>query len=121
MPFYKNIKHCVGLSQVAEEASAHIIKSSKVEEKGRTQLEMYLNCVPPDCNLKFFTFRLLSKDNALKVIEDIRHNEENKQDNIKKICHAFSKEEDTSWARVHKALKETECEDLADIIKASFL
>ena len=110
----------VGLSQVAEEAKAHI-KSSEMEEKGRTELEMYLNYVPPDCNLRFFTFRLLSKDSAVKVLEDIKHNEENKEDNIKKICYAFSKEIDSSWTRVHKPLKETKCDDLADIIEAAFL
>ena len=75
-----------------------IIKSSEVEEKGKTELEMYLNYVPPDCNLKFFTFRLLSKDSAVKVLKDIRQ-EESKEDKIKKICHAFSKEKDSSWTR----------------------
>ena len=108
--------YTVGLSQVAEEAKAHL-KSSEVEKLNRTELEMYLNHIP-DHKLKYFIFRLLSKDSAVKVLEDIRHNDE---DNIKKICHAFSKEKDSSWTRVHKALKETKCDDLADIIKASFL
>ena len=116
--------YTVGLSLVAEETKAHL-KSHKVEELalGTTdlyQLEKFLNHVSNQ-DLKYFVFRLLSKDGAVKVLKDIRHNEGNKEESIKKICRAFSKEKDSSWTRVHKALKDTKCDDLADIIEASFL
>ena len=117
--------NAVGLCQVADEAKAHL-KSHRVEElalaMGATdlyQLEKFLNHVPNQ-DLNYFVFQLLSKDSVVKVLKDIRQ-EESKEDKIKTICRAFSSENDSSWTRVHKALKETKCYYLANVIEASFL
>ena len=85
------------------------------------QLKMFLNDVP-DCDLRYFITRLLPKDSPVKVIKDIRHGTSggSKEDNIKKICQAFLKERDPSWSKVHKALKDTKCDDLAELVEASF-
>ena len=115
----------VGLSGVAEEAKAHLKSSEiKVDEHDKVnlyQLVQFLNDVP-DCNLKYFIIKLLPKNTALKVIKDITQGEKkSKGDITKKICQPFLKERDPSWAKVHKALIETKCIDLAYLVEASFL
>ena len=113
----------IGLSGVAEEAKAHL-KSSEVDEHDKVnfyQLVKYLNDIP-GCDLQYFITELLTKNAALKVIKDIRSNgKTSKEDIIKKICHAFLKEKDPSWVKVHKALIEAKCVDIADYVEASFL
>ena len=113
----------VGPSGVVEEAKAHL-KSSEIDghnEVNLYQLVQFLNDVP-DCDLRYFIIKLLPKNTALKVIKDIRQGEKrSKEDITKKICQAFLKERDPSWAKVHKALIETKCIDLADAVEASFL
>ena len=84
------------------------------------QLKKFLNDVP-DRDLNYFITHLLSKDSAVKVIVDIRRSGGSKEDNLGKICQAFSKEEKQSWYKVHEALKEAKCYELADTIEACFL
>ena len=123
----------VGLNDVAEEVKTHLkprksinITSSNLDigEKLNAdylyQLERFLNDVP-DRDLNYFITHLLSKDSAVKVIKDIRRSGGNKEDNVLKICQAFLKEKESSWYKVHEALKEAKCYDLADIVEACFL
>ena len=81
----------------------------------------YLNDIPNNNDLMYFVTRLLPKETAIKVIRDIRCGGGNKKQNVRKTCEAFLKEENPSWTKVHKALKETDCDDLADYIEAIFL
>ena len=55
------------------------------------------------------------------MIKEIRRNSGSREDNTKKICKAFLEEEDSSWSKVHQALKEAECDNVADIVEACFL
>ena len=138
----------VGLNGVAEEAKTHLklhntfeinrlqapklLNVVNLKELGEPpnaddhdmehQLEKFLKDVP-DYDLQYFITRLLPKDSAVKVIKDIRYytSGQNKEDNIKKICQAFLKEREPSWTKVHKALKDTKCDDLAELIEACFL
>ena len=110
----------VKLREIAEEAKAHL-KLSNIDEQNTVdlyQLVKFLSDIP-DCDLNYFIKELLTKEAALKVIEDIRNNDDRKENMT--ICQAFLKERDPSWAKVHKALEETECIDLADFVKVSFL
>ena len=123
----------VGLDSVAEEAKQHIItKSSCVASRFENipssdesnpvdihELEIFLKDIPK-VKKKYFVKRLLPKQIAIRVIKDIRYNGGSTQDNTLKICKAFL-EEDPSWSKVYQALKEAECDDLADYIEASFL
>ena len=63
----------------------------------------------------------LPKQSALQVIKQIRHNNGSKEDNIKEICKAILNEENPSWTKVYRALKEVDCDDLADLVKNDFL
>ena len=55
------------------------------------------------------------------MIRDIGHNGDSKEANIKNVCKAFLKEENPSWTKVYRALKEAECDNLAEIIEVCFL
>lgn len=81
----------------------------------------YLNDIPNNNDLMYFVTRLLPKETAIKVIQDIRRSGGSKKQNVRKTCEAFLKEENPSWTKVHRALKQTDCNDLADYIEAIFL
>ena len=126
----------VGLDGIAEEAKQHINIStyknvsftpSDVDESNLNddlvdfhELVRFLKDIP-ESNTNYFISRLLHKENAIYVIKDIRRNGGNREDNTKKICKAFLEEEDPSWSKVCRALKEAECDDVADIVEACFL
>ena len=122
----------VGLDSVAEEAKQHITKSPFVAPTFKNtppsdehnlidirELVRFLKDIPED-NKKYFIKSLLPKQSAICVIKDIRCNGGSTRDNTQKICKAFL-EEDPSWSKVYQALKEAECDDLADYIEAFFL
>ena len=127
--FIKALKK-VGLYQVAEEAEHKYLGSQKKEKNcsntstrasiSLQDLMKYLNLIP-DINLHFFVYYLLSKQSALKVIQDIRCSDGSKEDNIRKICDAFLKEENPTLMKILRALREADCCDLADIIENHFL
>ena len=75
----------------------------------------------PECKLNYFIIYLLPKESAITVIKDIRSNPGSKEDKIKKIYEEFSKQEDPSWTKIYRALKEAKCDDLADYVEACFL
>ena len=81
---------------------------------------LFLNDIP-ECRLNYFITCLLPKESAIAVIKDIRSNPRSKEDNIKKVYEEFSKQEDPSWTKIHRALKKAECDELADYIEAYFL
>ena len=126
----------VGLDGIAEEAKQHI-STSTYKNIGFTpsdEDESNLNDNPvdfhelvrflkdiPKSNTNYFISRLLHKESAIHVIKEIRRNSGSREDNTKKICEAFLEEEDSSWSKVHQALKEAECDDVADIVEACFL
>jgi len=83
-------------------------------------LHRYLRKIP-DNDLNYFVTCLLPKDSAIDVIKDIRRSDFSKMDKISKICKAFLNEKGSSWTKVYDALKEAECDGLADIIEACFL
>ena len=126
----------VGLDCIAEEAKQHLSTSTfkNVSLASSNEDESNLNDDPidfhelvrflkdvPNSNTKYFISRLLHKENAIHVIKDIRRNGGNREDNTKKICKAFMEEEDPSWSKVFRALKEADCDDVADIVEACFL
>ena len=129
----------VGLNEVAEQAklclessygavaSPDMIEDS-LKNKEYTlehvlnlyELERLLKDIPND-DLNFFTICLLPKESAIQVIKQIRRCNGSKEDNMNKIWRAFLKERDPSWTKVHKALKEADCDDLAELVEACFL
>ena len=130
----------VGLERCADDAKAHLIISESVSENKSVasldinegddlqddttnlqDLVQFLSDIPKECNLKYFIIHLFPKESAMKVITDIRPIDVRREDQIKKICEAFSKEKDSSWAKVYRALKKANCNDLADYVKVSFL
>ena len=121
--------HDVGLCKVAEEAKTHLkfdsgIKSPNANE---SKLKDNLHRLPrilkdvPEHNFNYIIMCLLSNENAVDVIKDIEVNGKNKEDNVKKLCEAFLKEQDPSWNKVHKALEDIKCDGLAYLVKACFL
>ena len=84
------------------------------------ELKEYLEVIP-EIHLYYFVYCLLPKDSAMQLIKQIRQNNESKEDNIKKICQAFLNEENPSWTKVYTALKEANCDDLADIVEEHVL
>lgn len=132
----------VRLNGVAEEAKTHlkpyenvhsciqtVSDTHEIDENNSTndqinlhELRRYLKDIP-DGNLIYFIHRLLHKESAIAIIKDIRRGGggAKTEGNIKKICEEFLKEKDPSWAKVYKALKDAECDDLADIVDACFL
>ena len=111
-----HLKPCESLNVTS--SNLHI--SEKMNADDLYQLKKFLIDIP-DCDLNYFISRLLSKDNTAEVMKDIRCSGGSKKDNINKICHAFSKEKEPSWTKVHVALIEAECYDLANTIKIFFL
>ena len=119
--------YAVGLCGVAEEAKVHLKRDSisvpsieSSEENLKNNLVRYLRDVP-DCNMNYFITRLLPKERAVNIIKDIRFSDGSKEDKVKKMCKAFLNEKDPSWTKVHVALKQADCGDLADIVEACFL
>ena len=125
-----------GLNQAAEEVQKDALEPSVNAMASLAITEGNLNinqCMPdmselvrylidiPDRDLVFFITRLLPKESAIKVITDIRRVDETKQYKIEKISEAFLREGDPSWIKVHRALIEARCSDLADIIESCFL
>ena len=113
----------VSLERVADEVKAHLtydIASTVALSDGKDEKELFLNDIP-ESKLNYFISRLLPKESAIAVIKDIRSNPGSKADNIKKVHEEFSKQEDPSWTKIHRALKEAKCDDLADIVEACFL
>ena len=130
----------VGLTEIAKEATVHLQISSNDSASATTlsdgaessqpkdeedtpnlhQLVRHLKHVP-ESDLQFFILGLLPKDRALNVIRDIRCNGGSRVDKMSRVCEAFLNEQDPSWAKVHRALKEAKCDHLADTIEACFL
>ena len=125
-----------GLNQAAEEVQKDALEPSVNAMASLAITEGNLSnnqCTPdmselvryfmdiPDKDLVFFITRLLPKESARKVITDIRHVDRIKQYKIEKNSEAFLREEDPSWIKVHRALIETGCSDLAGIIESCFL
>ena len=71
--------------------------------------------------MNYFITRLLPKERAVNIIKGIRFSDGSKEDKVKKICKAFLNEKEPSWTKVHVALKQADCGDLADIVEACFL
>ena len=111
----------VGLHRVANEVKVHLTydSTSTALSDRKDEKELFLRDIP-EHKLNYFITRLLPKQSALNVIRDIKHNLGSKKDNIKKVYEEFSKQEDPSWTKIHRALKEAECDDLADIFEACF-
>ena len=61
----------------------------------------------------------LFEDGGADVIKDISHSSDRKE-KIKKICEAFLKENNPSWSKVIRALKEADCKE-AEIIEMFIL
>ena len=108
----------VGEPEEQFKANKHLENKSTVTSVASQskRLMRYLGQVP-DNHMIYFITQLLSKKSAIEVIKDIRRSSENKMDNIKKICELFLKEKDASWDKVYEALKNAECDDLADMVK----
>ena len=129
----------VGLNEVAEQAklclesSYGAVASPAMTEDSLKNKEYTLEHVPnlyelerllkdiPNDDLNFFTICLLPKESSIQVIKQIRRSNGSKEDNMNKIWRAFLKERDPSWTKVHKALKEADCDDLAELVEACFL
>ena len=115
----------VGLQKVAEEVKLHLkydstsVTSPDINDDLH-QLTMFLKDIP-ECKLNYFIIRLLPKASAAIIIKDIRCSQSSKEDNINKVCEEFLKQEDPSWTKIHKALKEAKCNDLADYVEMCFL
>ena len=113
----KNIHLHESLNVASTEDSSKII-NNKID---LDDLLRYLNDIPNNSDLMYFVTRLLPKETAIKVIQDIRCSGGSKKQNVRKTCEAFLEEQNPSWTKVHRALKETDCDDLADYIEAIFL
>ena len=130
----------VELNEVTEQASQHLedscgaVASSDQDKTDMTEddlkySEHVLNLHElvrilkdiPDRYLNLFIINILPRESALQVIKQIRHSNESKRNNVNTICQAFLKEKDPSWSKVHKALKEVDCDDLAELVEACFL
>ena len=74
----------------------------------------------PESDFWYFVTSLLPTESATWVILDIRRSSGSKEDNIKKICKQFLKEEDLSWNKVYVALKKARCYELANLVEANF-
>ena len=123
--------YSVGLDDIAEEAKKHLKVNKPLEDACEStsvaplrpnlyQLMKFLKDVP-NTQLNFLITHLLPKDSALDMIRDIGNNGDSKEANIKNVCKAFLKEENPSWTKVYRALKEAECDNLAEIIEVCFL
>ena len=129
--------YTVGLNEVANEARAHLQSSHddnattlldgggsslRIEEDTLNlhQLFRHLRKIP-DNDIHSFVLSLFHQDVALDIIRDIRANGGSKEDNVSRICKAFLNETDRSWTKIYVALKEAECDDLAETIEACFL
>ena len=115
----------VSLHKVAEEVKLHLkYDSTSTASPGINydlhQLTMFLKDIP-ERKLNYFITRILPKASAATVIKDIRSSRGSKEDNINKVCEEFLKQEDPSMTKIHRALKEAECDDLADYVEMCFL
>ena len=113
--FYLSLK----VNEEACESAVANVASTEPDLYGE-RLMRILNDVPYN-RLTFLVNSLLPGNSATKVMEDIRYSNGSKEDDVKKICEAFLKEENPSWTKVRSALIEAKCVDLADIIEACFL
>ena len=81
-----------------------------------TKLILYLKDVPQE-KLIYFAHRLLPN----KVVRDIRLRSVRTVDLLENICKEFLNEPNPSWFKVYDALKESQCDDLADNIETCCL
>ena len=111
----------VGLQTVANEVKERLTynSTSTALSDRKEEKELFLNDIPDD-KLNYFIIHLLPKQSAINVIKDIRCNPGSKEDNIKKVYEVFLKQEDPSWTKIHRALKEAKCYDLAEVFEACF-
>ena len=114
--FLRDISEC---KLVANELKEHITYDSAntTLSDGKDEKELFLRDIP-QCKLNNIITCLLPKQSAINVIKDIKCNPGSKEDNIKKVYEEFLKQEDPSWAKIHRTLKEAECDDLAEIFEA---
>lgn len=85
------------------------------------ELTRYLIDIP-ECDLMYFAVCLLPHDQeSANVIKHIRCSGGSKGDHVKKICEAFLKGRNASWAKVYEVLKKAGCDNLARIIEICFL
>ena len=118
----------IGLHKVADEVKVHLKYSNTSEASPDTnheiidlhQLTKYLRRIP-DSELNYFITCLLPTASATTLIQGIRLSQGSREERIKKVCEEFLKQDDPSWTKIHRALKEAECYDLAKIVEASFL
>ena len=110
----------VSLQRVADEVKTHLTYDSTSAATlldGKDEKELFLNDIP-ESKLNYFIKHLLPKKSAIAVIKDIRSNPGSKEDSIKKVYEEFSKQEDPSWTKIHRALIKADCDDLADYVEA---
>ena len=120
----------VGLNQVAQEAATRHLEAYEQSCTSKlaslylsprpNELKKYVELIP-DIDLYFFVYCLLPKESAIQVIKQIKRSNGSKEDNINIICKAFLNEKNPSWTKVCRALKEADCDDLADIVELQFL
>ena len=113
--FLRDISEC---KLVGNELKEHITYDSAntTLSDGKDEKELFLRDIP-ECKLNHIITCLLPKQRAINVIKDIKCNPGSKEDNIKKVYEEFLKQEDPSWAKIHRTLKEAECDDLAEIFE----
>ena len=122
-----------GLHEVAKEAAVHLENVHQIESKTMPpdiaesyykvnirQLTSHLKKIPED-NLFTFITNLFPKNVAIDIIKDIRYSNRTTEENVKRISKEYLKEKDPSWVRVYRALKDAECDDLAECVAACFL
>ena len=111
----------VGLQTVANEMKEHITydSTSTTSSDGKDEKELFLREIP-ECKLNYFITRLLPRESAINVIKDIKRNPGSKDENIQKVYKEFLKQEDPSWTKIRRALKEAECDDLVEIFEVCF-
>ena len=125
----------VGLNDIAEEAETHLRSSYSNNTSSTTsvtpqpkmngdqvKLDQFLGYLKDISagDWKLFVLQLLSRHSALDVIRDIRRSGGIKKDNMSRIYRAFLNEKDTSWTKVHQALKEANYDELAETIETCF-
>ena len=81
------------------------------------RLVRFLKDVPEDKLNCFITF-LLPKKSAIEVIKGMTSSGE---DSMKKVCKIFFQQKDASRIKIHQALKDINCDDLAYLVQACFL
>ena len=115
----------VGLQKVAEEVKLNLKYDSTSVASPDINHDLHQRTIflkdIPEYKLNYFITRLLPKASAAAVIKDIRCSRGSKEDNINKVCEEFLKQEDSSWTKIHKALNEAKCDELADSVETCFL